>query len=128
MDDYNRGSHSVYKLTYHIIFVTKYRKKVISDEIGDFMKDMADYLCNRMNCTLISAETDEDHIHLLVSMPPDIAPVKLVNMVKTQLSKEVRANYTEHVKKISVEGFLLERKLFLCHYRICFHGYREVIY
>ena len=99
MDDYNRGSHSVYKLTYHIIFVTKYRKKVITDEIGDFMKDMADYLCNRMNCTLISAETDEDHIHLLVSMPPDIAPVKLVNMVKTQSSKEVRATYTEHVEK-----------------------------
>lgn len=35
MDNYNRGSHSVYKLTYHIIFVTKYRKKVITDEIGD---------------------------------------------------------------------------------------------
>lgn len=35
MDSYNRGSHSVYKLTYHIIFVTKYRKKVITDEIGD---------------------------------------------------------------------------------------------
>jgi putative transposase len=46
MDDYNKGSHSVYKLTYHIIFVTKYRKKVITDEIGDFMKDMAEYLCN----------------------------------------------------------------------------------
>ena len=99
MDDYNRGSHSVYKLTYHIIFVTKYRKKVITDEIGDFMKDMAEYLCNRMDCTLISAETDEDHIHMLVSMPPDIAPVKLVNMVKTQLSKEVRATYNEHVEK-----------------------------
>ena len=99
MDDYNRGSHSVYKLTYHIIFVTKYRKKVITDEIGDFMKDMTEYLCNHMDCTLISAETDEDHIHMLVSMPPDIAPVKLVNMVKTQLSKEVRAAYTEHVEK-----------------------------
>ena len=99
MDDYNRGSHSVYRLTYHIIFVTGYRKKVITDEIGDFMKDLADYLCNRMNCTLISAETDEDHMHLLISMPPDIAPVKLINMLKTQLSKEVRAKYSEHVKK-----------------------------
>ena len=38
LDDYRRGSHSVYKLTYHVIFVTKYRKKVITDEIGDFMK------------------------------------------------------------------------------------------
>ncbi|MCR5650215.1 MAG: IS200/IS605 family transposase [Lachnospiraceae bacterium] len=99
LDNYNRGSHSVYKLTYHIIFVTKYRKKVITDEIGDFLKDTTEYLCNRMDCELISAETDEDHMHLLVSMPPDIAPVKLINMVKTQLSKEVRTVYAEHVKK-----------------------------
>ena len=39
LDDYRRGSHSVYKLTYYVIFVTKYRKKVITDEIGDFMKN-----------------------------------------------------------------------------------------
>ena len=55
LDDYRRGSHSVYKLTYHVIFVTKYRKKVITDEIGDFMKDYAAYLCGRMNSELISA-------------------------------------------------------------------------
>ena len=99
MDSYNRGSHSVYKLTYHIIFVTKYRKKVITDEIGDFMKNHAAYLCGRMDCTLISAETDEDHMHLLVSMPPDVAPVRLINSLKTQLSKEVRATYASHVER-----------------------------
>ena len=99
MEEYNRGSHSVYKLTYHIIFVTKYRRKVITTEIGDFMKNHADYLCARLDCTLISAETDEDHMHLLISMPPDIAPVKLVNSLKTQLSKEVRSTYKEHVEK-----------------------------
>ena len=49
LNEYRRGSHSVYKLTYHVIFVTKYRKKVITDEIGDFMKNYAAYLCGRMN-------------------------------------------------------------------------------
>ena len=44
MDGYNRGSHSVYQLTYHIVFVTKYRKRVITDEMGDFMKNHAEYL------------------------------------------------------------------------------------
>ena len=93
LDDYRRGSHSVYKLTYHVIFVTKYRKKVITDEIGDFMKNYAAYLCGRMNSELISAETDADHMHLLISMPPDVAPVKLINSLKSQLSKEVRNTY-----------------------------------
>ena len=45
--EYNRKSHSVYLLTYHIVFVTKYRKTVITNEIGDFMKNLAGYLCNR---------------------------------------------------------------------------------
>ncbi len=97
--DYRRGSHSVYKLTYHVIFVTKYRKKVITDEIGDFMKNYAAYLCGRMNSELISAETDADHMHLLVSMPPDVAPVKLINSLKSQLSKEVKNTYRTHVEK-----------------------------
>ena len=133
MDDYNRGSHSVYKLTYHIIFVTKYRKKVITDEIGDFMKDMAEYLCNRMDCTLISAETDEDHIHMLVSMPPDIAPVKLVPGETCKHGKDTALQgSTCHLYrtcgKISVEGFILERKLFLCYYRVRIHGDSQVLY
>lgn len=95
LNEYRRGSHSVYKLTYHVIFVTKYRKKVITDEIGDFMKNYAAYLCGRMNSELISAETDVDHMHLLISMPPDVAPVKLINSLKSQLSKEVRNTYGE---------------------------------
>ena len=45
--EYNRKAHSVYLLTYHIVFVTKYRRPVISDEIGYFMKNHAAYLCGR---------------------------------------------------------------------------------
>ena len=97
--DYNRRSHSVFLLTYHIVFVTKYRRPVITDEIGDFMKNHAAYLCGRFEGELLSAETDRDHMHLLVSMPPDVAPSRLVTTLKTQLSKEVRAEYREHVRK-----------------------------
>jgi len=41
MPKYQRKAHSVFLLTYHVVFVTKYRKKVITDEIGDFMKNHA---------------------------------------------------------------------------------------
>ena len=78
--EYNRKAHSVYLLTYHIVFVTKYRRPVISDEIGYFMKNHAAYLCGRFG-------------------GPDVAPSRLVATLKTQLSKEVRAEYTEHVRK-----------------------------
>ena len=97
--DYNKKAHSVYLLTYHIVFVTKYRRPVITDEIGDYMKNHAAYLCGRYGGDMISSETDKDHIHLLVSMPPDVAPSRLVTTLKTQLSKEIRMTYSEHVRK-----------------------------
>ena len=55
----NKKSHSVYLLTYHIVFVTKYRRPVISDEIGDFMKNHAKYLCGRFDGKVLSMY--EDH-------------------------------------------------------------------
>ena len=63
------------------------------------MKEHAAYLCGRFGGEMLSAETDRDHIHLLISMPPDVTPSRLVGTLKTQLSKEVRANFQEHVKE-----------------------------
>ena len=63
MDTYKTKKHAVYKLTYHVIFVTKYRKPVISDEIGDFMKAVAERQLRIAGGELLSAETDKDHIH-----------------------------------------------------------------
>lgn len=99
--DYKKRSHSVYSLTYHLVFVTKYRKPVISEEIADFMKKHAAYLCERFDGSLLAAETDTDHIHLLVSLPPQVSPADLIRTLKTQLSKEVHLNkeYDSYVKK-----------------------------
>lgn len=69
MDDYIKTRHSVYMLTYHVIFVTKYRKPVITDEIGDFMVEYAKRLCLGYGGELVSGETNRDHIHLLISLP-----------------------------------------------------------
>ena len=69
--EYIRNSHSVYLLTYHIVFVTKYRRPVIDDRISAFLKDHISYLCSRFDAELLTAETDRDHIHLLISMPAE---------------------------------------------------------
>ena len=58
--DYKRKAHSVYLMTYHIVFVTKYRKPVLSDEIGDFIKDLCIRICQEHGGELLSAETDRD--------------------------------------------------------------------
>ena len=98
---YKKKSHSVYLLTYHIVFVTKYRKPVISAEIGDFMKALCSQICSEHHGELLSAETDLDHIHLLISMPPQARPSDIVRVLKTQTSKKVHLNkkVNAYVKK-----------------------------
>lgn len=113
--DYIRTRHSVYMLTYHMIFVTKWRKPVISDKIGDFMKDTARRLCLGYGGEVLAAETDRDHIHLLVSMPPTCDISLIVRSLKTQLSKEVHAreDLNAEIQNISMEMFRCGRHLIL---------------
>lgn len=87
--EYNRRRHSVYLLTYHIVFVTKYRRPCISDELGDFLKDLCQSLVEIRGGELLSAETDRDHVHLLVSLPPAEAPAAVVRIIKARTSRVV---------------------------------------
>ena len=99
--EYIRSAHSVYLLTYHIVFVTKYRKPVINDEISEFLKGHIGYLCTRFDAELLTAETDRDHIHMLISMPPKVAPADLIRVLKTQTAREIHQDpeMDAHVKK-----------------------------
>ena len=97
--NYKKKKHAVYLCTYHMVFVTKYRKPVISDDIGDSMKNYAAYLVQGSGGELISIETEKDHMHLLVSLPPDLSPTRMVRTLKGSLSKYVKEKYRQELLK-----------------------------
>lgn len=98
-DQYRRYSHSVFRMTYHAVFVTKYRRRVITPEIMEFMKKHTEYLLEkRFEGELIEFNGEEDHIHILFELPPKIAPVTVICSLKTQLSKEVRNHYGDEIR------------------------------
>lgn len=96
--EYKRHQHSVYLLTYHAVFVVKYRRKVISQEIMEYMRVMTERLMRGYGGSLIEMNGEEDHIHILFELPPAAVPSKVVCSLKTQLSKYVRATYWEQIK------------------------------
>ena len=57
-DGYNRGQHCVYCLTYHMIFVTHYRKPVINDEMSAAMKEFSNHMAEQFRGKILSAETE----------------------------------------------------------------------
>lgn len=99
MDDFNRKRHAVYKLTYHAVFVIKYRRKVMSEPIIEHMRQYAAHLIGQCyQGRLIELNGELDHIHILFELPATAAPSVVVCSLKTQLSKEIRANFWDEIK------------------------------
>jgi len=90
--------HCVYRINLHIVFVTKYRKKVITAEILKDLEEVFSRLCSNAKSDLIKFNGESDHVHLLVDISPDIAPSKLVNTLKTISSRTIRKKYAEYLK------------------------------
>ena len=66
MDDFNRKRHAVYKLTYHAVFVIKYRRKVMTEPIIEHMRQYAAHLIDQCyQGRLIELNGEPDHIHIL---------------------------------------------------------------
>lgn len=98
-DGFTRRQHAVYKLVYHAVFVTKYRRKVIDQEIMAFIRGHAEYLINECyHGKFMDLNGEEDHIHVLFELPASIAPSVAVCSLKTQLSKEVRKRYMDRIQ------------------------------
>ena len=90
--------HCVYRINLHIVFVTKYRQKVITNEILKDLEKIFSRLCNNVKSELVEFNGESDHVHLLVDISPDIAPSKLVNTLKTISSRMIRKKYEEYLK------------------------------
>ena len=112
-----KKKHSVYSMTYHAVFVVKYRRKVITPEMNEFMKSKAAELMEGYGGTLIEMESDLDHVHLLFELPPSQAPSVIVCSLKTQLSKEVRKRFANEIS-----GRLYGDAFWSASYFICTTG------
>lgn len=97
--EYRTGRHVVYDLNAHIVLVTKYRKNAITDRVRELLVATAREVCERHESALLEADGESDHLHLLVSYPPKVSLSKLVMAIKTNTSKQVRAQGWEEVRR-----------------------------
>ena len=79
---YHTSSHSKYLLKCHLVFVVKYRKKLLTYPINKAVKDIMYAIANESDFTIDVMESDEDHIHLMVDYPPTLSVVSIVNRLK----------------------------------------------
>ncbi len=97
--DLNTLYHCIYDLKYHLVLVTKYRRKVINKVILERLREHFSRLLKSWECELLEFNGEADHVHMLISLNPKAQPSKLVNNLKTVTSRLIRKEFCEHVSK-----------------------------
>lgn len=69
--DLDNNNHSVFLLNYHLVFVIKYRRKVIDNDISNRLKDIFENIQDNYNITLLEWNHDKDHAHVLFKAHPN---------------------------------------------------------
>lgn len=82
-----KASHCTYRIRYHMVFVTKYHKKLLTQEIFDFMKIICDGISKRYYLIFDALGTDQDHLHIVVEGAPKYAPSRIMQICKSILAK-----------------------------------------
>lgn len=109
MTDFNKNRHAYYKLTYHLVVVTKYRNKCISKDIMDRLREITEDLFSRWNCEVIEMNGEQDHIHILFSAPPQINLANTINSYKTVTSRYIRKEFQEELSKFYWKPYFWSR-------------------
>ncbi len=93
------GRHVVFNLHVHLVFVTKYRRRVFTKTILDDLRDIFTRICSDFEAELIEFDGEEDHVHLLVTYPPKMTISRLVNSLKGVSSRLIRQKQYPSVRK-----------------------------
>ena len=93
MENYRKTSHSIYDIKYHIVWITKYRKPILTEEIRNRVREMIRETCTSLDVEIIRGHVSKDHVHLMVSAPPYISVSKLVQSIKGRTSRRLLDEY-----------------------------------
>ena len=92
------NNHSVFLLNYHLVLVIKYRRKVLTDNISNRLKEIFEYISPKYNITLLEWNHDYDHIHLLFKSHPNTEISKFINAYKSASSRLIKKEF-ESIRK-----------------------------
>ncbi len=90
---YRTSSHSIYNISYHLIWCPKYRRKVLVDGVDERLKELLQEKAADLDITIEQIEVMPDHVHLFVKSKPSLAVQYLVNQLKGYASLRLREEF-----------------------------------
>ena len=87
MRQYRTNSHSKYDLKVHLIWIAKYRKRVLTGKVAERARDLLREVCIEHEIHIISGKIAADHVHMFISYKPQMALSKIVQYLKGTSSR-----------------------------------------
>lgn len=101
----DNNNHSVFLLYYHLVLVVKYRRKVFSDQMSQYAKDIFVRIGLSYNITLEEWNHDNDHVHIMFRAHPNTEISKFINAYKSASSRLIKKDFPEVKRKLWKEMF-----------------------
>ena len=94
MKNLRRTSHAVYVCNYHLVWPTKYRRKILNEGVLAYLQEVIKGLSKHYPELLVKEiNTDEDHVHILISIPPQMSVGKVVGIIKANTARELNDKF-----------------------------------
>ena len=110
---YRHGSHTIFSIHLHLVWITKYRKKVLVDSVALRVRDMIREICQGEGVDIIKGHVSKDHVHLFVSIPPQVTISRLVQRMKGKTSFKLLSEFA-HLRKTYWGRHFWARGYFCC--------------
>lgn len=98
-NEYRHGSHTVSRLTAHIVWVTKYRYKILTGDIQKRCRDLITQVCDSEDVKILKGAVSKDHVHMLIEYRPSMSISDFVKRVKGRTSRLLQMEYPELRKR-----------------------------
>jgi len=95
MSKYSVGAHTTHRLTYHLVWIPKYRKRVLRGPLARRLYELLRQCAEMNQWTIEELNVQVDHVHLLIQLPPKQAVAHAMQLMKGGTSKVIRQEYPE---------------------------------
>ena len=113
MAEYRRGAHTVYEIHLHLVWTTKYRRAALTGEVAVRVRDMVREICGQHDVKIMKGHVSKDHVHLFVSIPPQVTISRLLQWLKGKTAYKVMQEFP-HMKKFFWGHHMWARGYFCC--------------
>ena len=99
MSKYKKLSHVIYKCEYHIVWVPKYRFRILKGQVKQLIEEDIRMLCEWKKCEIQEMSVQIDHIHIVLSIPPKVSVSQLMGILKGKLAIKLFKSYPKMKQK-----------------------------